>query len=261
MDGRPRAMVVGSGPLLEDATRMVQEQDVERRPAAPADLEHEVKFTATATRTPILLAWLAGSCLPEPPAPHGIVSSIYYDTDDLDLLDEKADSDYLKTKVRLRWYSDPGGHRPPGRAFLEMKQRVGGRRDKVRVATEFEGAWLANVSLDDPRLVPLPLRLRHAGVLLPRLLPVLTVRYERYRFVEPASGVRISLDTAIGPAAVSRRVTRRAPGGRLAVAVVEVKGQVTALPPTLHALERLGVRRGSFSKYWACYQHVTRQQH
>jgi VTC domain len=240
---------------------MLDQRAIERPDSSPDALEHEVKFTAAATRTPILLAWLAGACVPEQPAPHGIVSSIYYDTDDLDLLDEKADSDYLKTKVRLRWYSDPAGRDAPGRGFLEMKRRVGGRRDKVRLRTEYEGAWLAGVSLDDPRLASLPLRLRGAGVLLPRLVPVLTVRYERHRFVEPSSGVRVSLDTAIGPAAVSRRVSRRPPAGLLSVSVVEVKGHVAALPPTLHALERLGVRRGSFSKYWACYQHVTRRLH
>jgi hypothetical protein len=234
------------------------------QPARRADVGveafvHEIKFTTGTTRTPILLQWLKGCCLPEQPAPHGIVSSIYYDTSDLALLAEKDNSDYLKTKVRVRWYSDPSGRLPPGRAFLEIKRRVGNRREKHRIDTECDGGWLSSASLDDPAVVTLPERLRPAGLMFPPLLPVLTVRYERYRFVEPASGVRVSVDTAIGAAGVSRRVSRRPPLGCLTTTVLEIKGLSTGLPDTLRPLAGMGVRKGSFSKYLACFEYVTRR--
>ncbi|HEX7084839.1 MAG TPA: polyphosphate polymerase domain-containing protein [Vicinamibacterales bacterium] len=222
-------------------------------------VEHELKFTVPVSSTAAVLAWLRGACTPDPRFPCGRVSSIYYDTPDFRSLREKLNSDYLKTKVRLRWYATLAGE-STGHAMLESKRRIGAQREKVRLETELPGARVAGMPLDDPRLAELPRRLWAVGVMAPAMRPVLTVQYDRYRFVDRASGTRVSLDVAISCPATSRRVTI-APNPRpLDVSVLEVKGPTSTLPASLQPLTGLGARRASFSKYFACFRHVTREQ-
>ena len=57
--------------------------------------------------------------------------TVYYDTPRLALLGEKIGSDFLKTKVRVRWYAGRDG-RPGDALFAEAKFRVGSQRRKVR---------------------------------------------------------------------------------------------------------------------------------
>ena len=240
---------------------MIGQLDHERTGTGQAldAVEHELKFTLPVSSTAAVLTWLRGACIPDPRFPYGRVSSIYYDTPDLRSLREKLNSDYLKTKVRLRWYSTLDGE-STGRAMLESKRRIGARREKTRLETELTGAVVADMPLDDPRLELLPRRLWAAGVITPAMRPVLTVQYDRFRFVDRASGTRVSLDCAICCPATSRRVTT-APNPRpLDLAVLEVKGRTPMLPVSLQPLTALGARRASFSKYFACYRHVTRQR-
>lgn len=68
--------------------------------------EHELKFVFRNGFAREIVSWLEGRCLPDPEYPKGRVNSIYYDLRDHRLLDEKRNSDFLKTKVRLRWYAD-----------------------------------------------------------------------------------------------------------------------------------------------------------
>ena len=65
------------------------------------------------------------------------------------MLSEKIDSDYLKTKVRVRWYG-PGDSRA-STVFAEVKHRIGNRRDKVRVMLDVTAAELARWPLWDSR--------------------------------------------------------------------------------------------------------------
>ena len=143
-------------------------------------------------------------------------------------LREKINSDYLKTKVRLRWYE--GGGRPAERSFLEAKLRVGARRRKVRLETAFSGTWLTHTALHDQALRRIPQELRPLGVPVPsQLRPVLRIRYTRDRFVDPLAGVRISLDADISAPAVNRELLSVPNPLPLDTAVVEVKGQAREL--------------------------------
>ena len=81
------------------------------------------------------------------------------------------------------------------------------------------------------------------------LLPVMMVRYERHRFVEPVSGARVSLDFRIEAPRANRVLLGQGGPVRLGVAVVEVKGAGEELPRALRPLAHLGARRASFSKY------------
>jgi hypothetical protein len=214
--------------------------------------EQEVKYTLGNGRAGAALALLRVRCRPDPEHPRGVVSSLYYDAQDFRALYEKGNSDYLKMKVRLRWYGVEGPD--PSQAFIEAKYRVGGRRDKVRVSTRYSSEWLERTPLDDPELAAIPWLLRSHGVTLTAdWQPMFVVRYERYRFIEPLTGARVSLDANVSVPAVNLRRLRSARPSMLPTAVVEVKGMDMELPATLTGLLYLGCRKSSFSKYAACY--------
>jgi hypothetical protein len=184
----------------------------------------------------------------------------YYDTPGLELLDEKIDSDYLKTKVRVRWYAPLDGAAPGGAAFVEAKSREGATRRKRRVRLDASPADLASLPLDSGRWRSLLSSLRAGDDDLPRdLAPVLRLAYARHRFVDRL-GARVSVDTEIVVQAVNHaRLHAPARLGALAWAVFECKGRSANLPAHLAPIARFGARRSSFSKYLACYEHVTRR--
>ena len=104
--------------------------DVAARPA-PSGGERELKFTMPAARAQLARRRLETLCRRDPEFPSAIVWTIYYDTPALVSLGEKVNSDYLKRKIRVRWYSDLEG-RVTGPAFVEAKLRVGTLRSKAR---------------------------------------------------------------------------------------------------------------------------------
>ena len=219
------------------------------------DADFELKFIIDGRDVTAVRRWLESVCRPDPTFPVGIVKSIYFDTPGLHSLREKINSDYLKTKVRIRWYDLPS--LPADRSFLEAKFRIGSRRRKVRLETRYSGSWLNRVALHAQPLRRIPQELRPAGVpVSSQLRPVLLIRYTRHRFMDPVAGVRISLDANISTPAVNRELLPPAIPLPLHFAVVEVKGRARRLPPVLRNLAGLGGRKTSFSKYRACYDHV-----
>ncbi|HXW04630.1 MAG TPA: VTC domain-containing protein [Vicinamibacterales bacterium] len=210
-------------------------------------LERELKYVISAGKALLARSTVAAICVPDSRYPAAIVSTIYYDTPDLELLSEKINSDYLKTKVRLRWYSSSPGS---ARAFLEIKSRVGALRHKLRTETALTADELRDLPLEHPALVTVLDSARPLGVGLPaRLMPALLLRYERFRFVEPVSGSRISVDAGIEAVRGNPQLLGHAFQARLPLAVVEVKGRDDDLPVALRPLVRLGARRASCSKY------------
>jgi hypothetical protein len=196
------------------------------------------------------------------------VNSVYFDTLNWACADEKAASDYLKTKVRVRWYSEvtPISAQPvadqavnAGSVFLEIKRKTGSTRDKVRKqlplgASQFidrvqsaETAELIRSELNDvaPELGNLDL--------FPRIL----VQYQRRRFVDPLTGSRIAYDSNIRGRAITR-----APAERFSVllpqSVLEVKGSEQDLPVNLRFLNAMHLKKAAFSKYYECYRELTR---
>jgi len=196
-------------------------------------------------------------CRRDPEFPSAIVWTIYYDTPALVSLGEKLNSDYLKRKIRVRWYSDLEG-RVTGPAFVEAKVRVGNRRSKARVRLPYPADEVARWDLQDARLQRLPLLLRDQGVLgQDAWQPMMLLRYRRDRFIEPLTQSRVSLDAEIAAVRVNPRflsATNRSP---LATAVLEVKGSADTLPVVLRPLLALGSRKSAFSKLLVAYAHVT----
>lgn len=111
-----------------------------RQPLTPTEsqsLQTEIKYVAPTSRTQLTLRILEKTCDLDPKFPFGIVSSIYYDTQNWDFLREKRNSDYLKTKIRLRWYDQtPASNDADGRSYAEIKYRIGSKRMKIRLPTQ-----------------------------------------------------------------------------------------------------------------------------
>ena len=238
--------------LSPDATH-----DVAARPA-PSGGERELKFTMPAARAHLARRRLEILCRRDPEFPSAIVWTIYYDTPALVSLGEKLNSDYLKRKIRVRWYSDLKG-RVTGPAFVEAKLRLGTRRSKARARLPYPADEISRWDLQDTRLQCLPLLLRDQGVLgQDAWQPMMLLRYRRDRFIEPLTQSRVSLDAEIAAVRVNPRfvsVTDRSP---LATAVLEVKGGAEKLPVVLRPLLALGSRKSAFSKLLVAYAHVTR---
>jgi hypothetical protein len=227
------------------------------RDSDPADTrERELKYVLPAGRVPFAERWLAAVCRPDPSYGRADVWTVYYDTAEQRSLREKINSDYLKTKLRVRWYAAPGGA-AAGDAFLEVKRRVGDRREKIRVVLDGVAGDLAGRPLADRVWRELPGRLAPAGVSLQGVWqPVLAIVYRRSRFVDAASGARVSCDGGIRAAAVRGGVLPGWHGAPLPVGVVEVKGRSDELPVNLRSLVRFDARLSAFSKYAAVWAHM-----
>lgn len=221
--------------------------------------EHETKFVLPNNRAHIIISWLKRRCLPDPQFAVGKVSSIYYDTHDWFYLGEKINSDYLKTKVRLRWYSDSDTGRlfPP--TFLEIKSKIGSARKKVRIKTDIDSSEIAKTSLNDPELLAIPRLAEERNIFLEKpLFPTFHLNYHRLRFVDPMSGSRLCVDRNIHVSRVNPMMINRMNPVNLKNAVFELKEKSGNLPDWLHQLTAFGCRRGAFSKYSNCYAQLKR---
>lgn len=219
--------------------------------------DHETKYTVDAASTRRVVDWLRLRCRPDPLYPCETISSIYYDTPDWRFLREKANSDFFKTKVRLRWYADPLNGTQSDVSFVEAKFRTGTLRRKIRVKTDCSGEWVAGVSLADSRLLRVADLLRSEGFPpMGALMPVFQVSYLRDRLVDPLSGTGVCVDSQIRAPRVNGQRLPRANPLALQTAVVEIKGESQELPTLLRSLSSLGCRRSSFSKYMECYSRI-----
>ncbi|MDE0916068.1 MAG: polyphosphate polymerase domain-containing protein [Planctomycetota bacterium] len=214
---------------------------------------HEAKFTLHGSAVPNVMALMQERLSEDDAFPTARISSLYYDTPDLRFVYDKRNSDYLKQKVRLRWYDNPSTGVTDPDAFFEVKNKNGAIRRKFRVALRGEAPHLAALDLASAELEALPTRLAEDGPPLPvGLEPLLVVSYLRKRFVLERTQTRISLDWDIRMPRSHPRFGP-VPNRPLDTAVVELKGDLRALPPELQELSALGVRMGAFSKYgqWA----------
>jgi VTC domain len=223
-----------------------------------ASLEREIKFLVPAARSVSLRAWLASVCRPDRAYPPALVCTTYYDTPGLSLLGEKIDSDYLKTKVRVRWYAALDGNPAGSPVFAEVKYRVGNRRDKLRIKIDADPIAVSASPLHGPAWKMLLDRLRLEAPMVPaRLEPILSLRYARHRYLDPATTGRLTVDEDIVVTALNQtRLAGRVPA-RVSIGVFEYKGPQDDLPRHLTPVIRFGARRGSCSKYLACYQTAT----
>ncbi len=258
-----------------------------RESSAPRLRERvEQKFFIRPDRMDLAMSLLFRVCRRDPEFPDGQVNSLYFDTYDLDehLRSDAGDSD--KDKIRIRWYGeefDPhrraaAGGADPGRigaeaapsgtgtgntgtaavpetirVWLERKTRRGFASTKQRVAVPVPTSALDHSVLSRGIVAPglLVSTMAGFGFFPPkaRFCPVIAISYSRYRFVEPVTGFRISIDWRIRSSMVMPGLGRGERGLGLPGAIVEVKGSRFDMPPALRALAEIGSSWTRYSKY------------
>ncbi len=226
-------------------------------PRQDASAEHELKLVVAAIRAEPLLEWLRARCVPDPLYPDGLVTSIYFDNRSMVLLRAKINSDFIKRKVRVRWYADPATGVAQDPAFVEIKEKVGARRFKIRVPVEVAAAEVAgNASISALRGLLEPMR-RAGHWIAADLQPFLRIAFRRRRFTDPTNGARISIDSSIRGMTANPALLPACRPAMLAHAVIEVKGESRELSRWMVPLRQLGCRSASFSKYERCFQKLT----
>jgi len=229
----------------------------ERGEEARGRLEEKYVFVDGARD--VILAWLEHACIPGPSYGVETVHTVYFDTPDLTLYGEKRNGDYLKSKVRLRWYAEePAGRPAPvARWFLEVKLKEGAVCRKRRIDLGPPAGGLRRRPLLDEAISALPARLAELGY-TPRgiLSPVILIRYRRHRFLDPLSGSRLAVDTGIRAADVNRDLMAAAVPVHLETGVLEIKGMHGGALPCLEPI-RSHLRKSAFSKYAECIARAT----
>jgi hypothetical protein len=222
----------------------------------------EDKFVAPAARKCEALALLDHFCAPDPSFHRGFVNSIYYDTPWLDAYWEKANGDFLKTKLRLRWY-DPDVAPDPVRctAFLEVKRKVGSGRRKARCKLNVDRSLVEQAPLTDPDFMNI---IRKSEPDLSEWLPVgcvpvVAIRYERVRYICPVTGARVALDMDIHATRSNPAIIPERARASLGWTVLEVKGQERMELPWIRHLNSIGFRASSFSKFGMCMSEIMQE--
>jgi len=201
-----------------------------------------------------LAAWFDARCSRDPGFAEGHVRTLYLDTPGLRFFTEKLEGDYLKTKIRLRWYAPEAGAPASGPVWLEVKRREGVRRSKTRVMFAEDAGSLDRgdpVGIDVGRVIAL---VRQQGLDSPAWLrPSLLLVYSRSRWIDRATGTRVALDRHIQPSWIAGGVQGPPHAFDLGVSVAEFKGPDARIPASLRGVTRFGAQRSSFSKYYMCY--------
>jgi len=212
----------------------------------------ERKFIGPSVRADLCLDILNHYCLPDPRHPEGTIESIYFDDHGLTAYWEKMDGNCYKRKYRIRWYPGtgllPGGQRE---AYLEIKNRVVNAREKQRALFAVERGLLEEADLSDPRLQSaLYDNAFAAGLRIPGdLVPTVSIRYRRRRYVCPHTGSRVCFDTDLRTGRINGDVIPEIGPITSSLVVCEVKSAIHNEWEWAGSLFRAGLKLSSFSKY------------
>ncbi|MDB5049850.1 MAG: hypothetical protein JWO30_2921 [Fibrobacteres bacterium] len=215
----------------------------------------EQKFVFPLGQANVLRDWMEYRLARDPLYYLGTIHSLYYDTTALHLLEEKRNSDYQKTKVRLRWYDtekDRGNDSVT--CYLEVKRKSGTVRRKERLAVTLPAETLDGGIFGNPLVWDLATRAYELGYCPPgTLVPVAEISYKRLRYVDPETGSRFSLDTDIRCLRANHDLFNLNPPVHLDCGVLEQKGASRFLLAS-HAPIAAFLNKGSFSKYTECVE-------
>ena len=226
--------------------------------AAVQSREQEIKFLLPPHRVPAVIHWLRQTCQADAVFPANRVFTIYYDSPDRQFLQEKVNSDYLKTKVRIRWYTALDTSDNSASSWLEVKQKTGAVRQKHRICLPYSGQWFREIPLHDVALRTLPEHfLLPQGIACQAMLPVYALRYDRYRFYDRITRARMCVDSQLAVFKINRQLFQAVPPLSIQDAVLELKGSGNVIPPSLRHLISMGwCMKTSYSKYLAAYHHI-----
>lgn len=218
--------------------------------------EFELKYTFHNLLYPTIDAYLSQLCTQDTEYPASKVQSIYLETKDRMSLQEKVNSDFFKTKFRIRWYEildgNPTNHNDTP-LFLEKKEKVGAKRIKKRkqistrlhdlnkypLGSAYHQKWnrLFNVEMQE---------------IVSHLDPFIQISYTRKRYTDPATGTRLSLDYNIHVERTNGLLLPPEIDLKLETGVFEVKSKTGVLPEALNHLASHFIRKDNFSKYEQC---------
>jgi SPX domain protein involved in polyphosphate accumulation len=220
-------------------------------------MEYEVKYVFWPSNRDYIKKQLDVLCKQDAEFAGNVVHSLYFDTLGWDFAMDKASSDYLKTKIRVRWYTSFDGTKGRSVRVLEVKNKIGSKRKKLRMELGDEFSELDHSGPTVAQTMRLNRLLQEVSPeqLKFNLVPALYVTYRRHRFYEPFSDSRISLDTSIkckGLANVYSNLSGRQ--FNLDKSVLEVKGAERNMPTILQNPLAGYVKKDAFSKYYESFQ-------
>lgn len=215
----------------------------------------EQKYIFPAGYADMILAWLEHSSVPHPGYSSSVVSSIYFDTPGLFHFHESRNGNFARSKVRLRWYSEPAAD-PPSReaedgvrCYLEIKTKQGAlsekRRTEVTIASRvLLDAPFSNEQFSDLTERALALGYRAAGI----LVPILMIQYRRRRFLDVESDSGMSVDSQICCTRANEAFLQGLLPVHLDVGVLEIKGRNRGTGELLNPIGSY-LTKSPFSKY------------
>ena len=220
------------------------------------DGEFELKYTFPQVLSNSIEGWLAVTCRKDEMYPESRVQSIYLEAADARSYHEKVNSDFFKTKFRVRWYETkeglPYGDENQIPVFLEKKMKIGSKRLKKRWVSGTEFSELKNNSLNSVFHSHWYQHFTEQTRVASYLEPLIQISYTRKRFVDPATGIRLSLDCDIRVERTNSRFLPPPPARALDVGVFEIKGKSDGPPAMLAFLTSNIVSKDRFSKYERC---------
>ena len=214
--------------------------------------DFETKYITYNSRAMAVRAFLDSYFQADPEYPEAQICSIYFDTLQLNHLNEKINSDHLKSKFRIRWYESLDTARPSANAFLEFKHKVNHKRFKRREMVEnkfhdlaLEDNYFQNIFQD--------FRCFDSGI-LENITPSYLISYTRKRYIDSMSGMRLCIDYNIHLRKINTHLIRRPfRSGYLTNCVFETKGGSKDLISLARPLELFGLKQNAFSKYERCF--------
>lgn len=211
----------------------------------------ERKYVSDRVAPADVVSVLHAFCRPDGEYPEGDLESIYFDDHMLTSYWEKVNGDGLKRKVRVRWYHSASAADDIVDAFLEIKDRIGAARDKMRHCFKAPSSLLEGADLSSPDLVSLMYdAAAEAGFPINAgLVPAVAIRYRRHRFVCPQTGARVSVDYDIRATRANGECLPFPSPVTCPVTVCEAKSDTFRHWPFGDDLLRMGLRMESFSKY------------
>ena len=218
----------------------------------------EQKYNFVGQQKTMILDWLEHCYTWDPVFEFGTISTLYYDTPTMSLYNEKRNSDYLKSKVRLRWYENllESNRSSEVKCYLEVKQKIGSVRQKLRSEHVIASGKLINGLFSDEEILNLPSKAYELNY-FPRglLVPMILIQYNRYRFIDTHTNSRIALDTDIHSECVNVEYFPVSPPVHLDMGVLEIKGKQRNLLNTLIPMSCY-LTKAAFSKYAQCLEHL-----
>jgi hypothetical protein len=211
----------------------------------------EQKYLFPAGYKQMILTWLEHVCMPDPLYPSGAVSSLYYDTPGLFHFHEGRNGEFMRAKVRLRWYTDIRSLNPRDgvRCYLEIKRKQGVLSEKQRTEVIIPTRVLVEEPFSDEQILALPTRVFDLGYQASGVLvPVVMVHYHRRRYLDPASQASIAVDTEIRCTRANETFVHGVPPVHFDIGVMETKGMNRSIPGVLNPIGSY-LTKQPFSKY------------